>query len=105
VSTLLAAQEGDELARLELSPARRRSQARGAVENQHELLLTEVIVVRVGGLAGADLPQAHAQPLAAGVPSEPCTQSAEAGVLARLVEVRAFDVGQAPSVALRGGVG
>ena len=49
-------------------------------------------VVRVGRLAGRHLPQAQAEPLGPGLAADPGPQGAKALLLARLVEVRTFDI-------------
>ena len=86
VATLLPTRKGDDLARGQLAPALGRAQARSAFEDNHELLLGEMVVVGVGGLAGRQLPQAQPETLATGLAAEPCATAAEAGVLARLIE-------------------
>ncbi len=89
---LLAAQEGDDLSLLQLSPSVGRAQARLTVEDEHELLLGEMVVVRVGRFAGRQLPQAQPQPVAAGLAAETSAPAAKTGVLAWLVEDGVVDV-------------
>ena len=83
----LAAGEADDLALVQFAPALRRPQARPALDHDDELFLGQVPVVGVGGLAGRNLEEAEAEPLAARLPSQPGPLAAKAGLLARLVEV------------------
>src|SRR6476620_5965883 len=66
--------------------------ARASQQDDEHLLLGQVVVVRIGGLAGLDLPDARSETLRGELPAEPCAQRAEAGVLAALVEIRLEDV-------------
>src|SRR2546430_5744693 len=92
VAAGLADGEAEHLPRLELAPAGGRAQARVTLEHDHELLLGEVEVVRVGGLAGRQVPQAQPEALGAGLPADAGTPRDESGVLARLVEVGFVEV-------------
>lgn len=76
-----------------VSPRTEEREARLAVEDEHELLLGKVIVVRVGRFARRQLPQAQPQPLAASLSAETGAQAAKTGVLAWLVEDEVVDVG------------
>jgi CheY-like chemotaxis protein len=63
------------------------------VEHDQKLLLGEVVVVGIGGLARRDLEQAQPEPLASRLPSEPGAEAAKPRLLARLVELWAAEVG------------
>src|ERR1700679_4311548 len=90
----LAERKVDRLARLELTRALRRAQRRPPREHEDELLVGVVEVVRVGGLAGRQLPDAGAEPLAAKLVADPGAEGAEAGRRpGALLEVRLLDVG------------
>jgi hypothetical protein len=71
------------------------------VEDDHELLLGQVMVVRVRSFAGRQLPEAQAEAFAAGLAADTGTPAAEAWMLSRLVELRFVDVWHARSMASR----
>jgi hypothetical protein len=92
VTAVLPAQERDDLALLQVTPPLRCAQARGAIEDQDELLLGKMVVVGIRRFARRDLPQAKSQPLAPGLAAEAGTLTAEPGVLAGLIEDGIVDV-------------
>ena len=84
-----------DLALGQLAPAVRRAQVRRALQDDQHLLLAEVEVVGVGGLAGRQLPQAQPEARGGELVAEPRAPAREAGMAARLVEVRRAKVGHA----------
>src|SRR6266511_4423366 len=67
----LATREGDDFARLELAPARRRSQVRTSGEDDDHLLVCVLIVIGPGTGTGGKLIQACPYSLASRLPSDP----------------------------------
>src|SRR5262249_33105237 len=76
----------DDLAFGEYSPAVWCAESRSARQDDHHLLLGEVVVIRVGGLTCRQLPQAGANSHTAQLVAESRPPSAKSLVLAWLVE-------------------
>src|SRR3954447_26638434 len=95
VRAVRADAEGDHLALGQDAPAVGRAQVRRALEDDEHLLLAEVEVVGVGGLAGRQLPQAEADARRGELVAETGAPAGEPGVAARLVELRLAEVGHA----------
>jgi len=95
MSALRAELEADRLALLEYPRALRTAQGRPAAEDDHDLLVGVMEVVRVGGLARRQLPKADADRLAAELVADPRALGAKAGRAVAQFEVRFFDVGHA----------
>src|SRR6185312_3171496 len=85
--------EGDDLALGQDAPAVGCAQVRRALEDDEHLLLAEVEVVRVGGLAGRQLPQADPDARRGELVAEPRAPAGEPGVAAGLVELWLAEVG------------
>src|SRR3954452_21485428 len=77
VGALLAGREAQDVAGLQPPPPLGRAQRGPSVEDDEQLLLGEVEVVRVRALAGIDLPEAGADALAAELVAEPGAARAE----------------------------
>ena len=90
----LAAREGDDLALGQFAPAVWGAQRRRPLENDQQLLLGQVEVVRVGGLAGRQLPLGDPEALGFELVSDPGSPSPEAVAIALLVELRIVEVRQ-----------
>jgi hypothetical protein len=95
---LPAPREGKDITGREFVPAVRRSHAGAALEHDQDLLLGEVVVVRVCRLPGRNLEQAEAQPLASGLAPEARPQAAEPRVLTPFVELGVVDAQHARSL-------
>jgi hypothetical protein len=96
VSAGVARLEAQDLAALDVAPAVRRAQPEARVEEEQQLLLGQVRVVGVGGLARLDLEDAGAEPDRARLPSEPdAARVKPLAVVADLVEVGVVEVGHA----------
>ena len=86
VGAARAAEEGEHVAWHELAPVSVGADARAPEQHDEELFLAQVVVIRIGGLAGLDLPDAGTESLRGELPAEPRSQGPEAGVLASLVK-------------------
>src|SRR3954464_7301932 len=95
VRAVRADREGDHLALGQDAPAVGRAHVRRALKDDQHLLLAEVEVVGVGGLAGRQLPQAEADARRGELVAETGAPAGEPGVAARLVELRLAEVGHA----------
>src|SRR6185437_301347 len=88
----LTAGEGADVARAERARAVGGAKGGPALQDDEELLLGEVVVVGVGGLAGSYRPGADAEAFGAELVTDASAARAEAVVLARLVVVGAVEV-------------
>src|SRR3954469_3913633 len=95
VRAVRADREGDHLALGQDAPAVGRAHVRRALQDDQHLLLAEVEVVGVGGLAGRQLPQAEADARRGELGAGTGAPAGEPGVAARLVELRLAEVGHA----------
>src|SRR4051812_21761009 len=95
VRAVRADREGDHLALGQDAPAVGRAHVRRALQDDQHLLLAEVEVVGVGGLAGRQLPQAEADARRGELVAETSAPAGEPGMAARLVELRLAEVGHA----------
>jgi hypothetical protein len=93
VCALLAEREAHGLALAQLARALRRAQRRAPAQHQDQLLVGVVEVVRVGGLAGRQLPEAAADQLGPEVVSDAGAAALEAGGALVRLEVGLVDVG------------
>jgi hypothetical protein len=88
----LTNEERDDLPLLEFAPATDHAQARPAREDHDQLLLTQMVVVRIRRLPWWDLPQAETKPFSADLAAEACAAALEARVVAVLIELGIAEV-------------
>src|SRR5262245_3080275 len=95
---LLAERESDGLALLELPDASGGAKGRPAGEDDHELLVGVMEVVRIGRLAGRDLEQARSDQLGTELVADPCPPRAETLGFLPLLEAGVVDARHALSL-------
>src|SRR6476646_4874419 len=91
MGAVLAEAEAQGLALLELALAVRRAQRRPSRQNDHELLVGVVVVVRIGRLAWRHLPEARPDQLGAELVADSRPPGPEARRTLTLLEVRLVD--------------
>src|SRR5207248_2271905 len=86
--------ERNHVALLELPPAGGRTEVGAPLHDDQQLLVAEVVVVRVSGAVGRDLVEAGAKSLAARPPPELRSPEGEAGPRLLVVELRIEQIGR-----------
>ena len=87
-----APQERHDIAALELAPPVRSPETRPPFEDDQDLFLREMRVVRVSRLSGRNLPETQSQPLRACLATQPSPVRPKALLVADVVEFGSFDV-------------